>query len=110
MCRTYQRLTKAKHYSCHSIKEETLNKVVIMKLKDICINRIDKEKLRLIADEEIKNADNSRGCINELEDIKLKITTLNNKLDRTYTDHLRWLLLEKNFSRIYQKTKLKGNL
>ncbi len=44
ICRTYQRFTKLRKCTCHSIKEETINTVVIDTVRKICISYIEEMK------------------------------------------------------------------
>lgn len=106
VCRTYQRFTKAGVCTCHSIKEETVNKAVLAKVREICQAYLNPERLRPIAEEAVEKARQSTSYEAELQALRSQIASLTSNLDRMYMDRLSGLLPEGDFQRIYQKVKM----
>ncbi len=106
VCRTYQRFTKAGICTCHSIKEETVNKAVLTKVRDVCQTYLNPDALCPIAAEAVENASKAASCEAEIQALQSKITALTTNLDQMYMDRLNGLLSEEDFQRIYQKVKM----
>jgi hypothetical protein len=105
MCRTYQRFTKAGVCTCHSIKEETVNRVVIDKVREVCRAYLDPARLESIAAAALAEADQTARSEAEIQALRKKSDTLTANLDRMYMDRLSGLLAEADFERIYQRTR-----
>ena len=105
VCRTYQRFTKAGVCTCHSIKEETVNEAVAAKVREVCREYIDPDRLRSIAEEAVESARKAKSGESELQALQAKISALSTNLDQMYMDRLNDLLSEDDFQRIYQKVK-----
>ena len=56
VCRTYQRFTKAGVCTCHSIKEQVVTQAVVERVRQVCRNYLQAEKLLPIAKQEIAKA------------------------------------------------------
>ncbi|MBR2831976.1 MAG: recombinase family protein [Oscillospiraceae bacterium] len=106
VCRTYQRFTKAGVCTCHSIKEETVNKAVLSKVREVCHTYLNPDKLRQIAEEAVEDASKAADCETEMQALQSKITSLTTNLDHMYMDRLNGLLSEDDFQRIYRKVKM----
>ena len=106
VCRTYQRFTKARVCTCHSIKEETVNEAVLSKMREICWEHLNPIRLQSIAEETIKSAGQAQVCEAEIPSLQAQIATLTTNLDRIYLDRLSGVLREEDFQRIYQKVKM----
>ncbi len=105
VCRTYQRFTKAGVCTCHSIKEETVNEAVAAKVREVCREYIDPDRLRSIAEEAVESARKAKSGESELQALQARISALSTNLDQMYMDRLNGLLSEEDFQRIYQKVK-----
>lgn len=104
-CRTHLRNTKYSKCSCHSIREDVVNKVVIDCINNICKQYINKENMLKIYRKEkskIHEKNYNEITLNELND---KIQNINNSLDKIYDDKLKGILGEKDFERIYINKK-----
>lgn len=106
VCRTYQRFTKEGMCTCHSIKEETVNKAVCSKVQEVCRAYIKPEHLLPIAEKAIKTAQGQSALEAECEAVKSRIERLTASLDQMYADRLSGLLPEADFQRIFQRIKL----
>ena len=102
VCRTYQRFTKAGVCTCHSIKEERVNRAVTETLRQICEGNWDREALLPIAMELLAAKNGARDRTEELGHLETKIGELTAHLDRVYRDRLAGILGEEDFARIYR--------
>lgn len=105
ICRTYQRFTKAGVCTCHSIKEETVNKAVLNKVQEVCEKYIDPISLQAVAEEVVRSGQGIKQSEAEILTLKYKISELTDHLDRIYEDRLNGIVLEDDFRRIYDKVK-----
>ena len=105
VCRTYQRFTKAGVCSCHTIKEQTVTKAVVEKVREVCRDYLCADQLMPLAQREVAKAlaetDNER----EINSLKARIDSLTSHLDKVYMDKLSGVLDEADFQRIYTKVK-----
>ncbi len=105
VCRTYQRFTRAGVCTSHTIKEETVTRAVLSKVREVCRDYLWADRLTPLAREEVvKNlaeADNGK----EIAAVKAKIDSLTAHLDKIYMDRLGGVLDEADFQRIYAKIK-----
>ena len=105
VCRTYQRFTKAGVCTSHTIKEETVTQAVLEKVREVCGDYLQADRLlpqaqRAVA-KAIAEADNEK----EINPLKAKIDSLTAHLDKVYMDKLGGVLEEPDFQRIYAKVK-----
>jgi len=105
VCRTYQRFTRAKVCSSHSIKEKTVTDAVIAKVREVCEAYLAPERLEPIAKEAVEAAGQRRQLENAILAVRGKVDALTANLDKMYLDRLNGLLAEEDFSRIYQTLK-----
>ena len=105
VCRTYQRFTKAGACTCHSIKEQVVTQAVVERVREVCRNYLQAEKLLPIAKQEIVKAQAEADHEKEIAALKAKIDSLSAHLDQVYLDKLSGLLDEADFQRVYQKVK-----
>ncbi len=105
VCRTYQRFTKAGVCTCHSIKEQTVTKAVIEKVREVCENYVRTEELLPTAEKAVEEANQVNSQEQEAAALKAKIESLTVHLDRMYMDRLSGILEEQDFERIYQRAK-----
>ena len=105
VCRTYQRFTKAGVCTCHSIKEQTVTKAVIEKVREVCENYVQTEELLPTAEKAVEEANQVNSQEKETAALKAKIESLTVHLDRMYMDRLSGILEEQDFERIYQRAK-----
>ena len=106
ICRTYQRFTKAGVCTCHSMKEETVTKAVLAKVREICQAHLDPDWLQPIAAKAVEDARKASDCGAETASLQARIGNLTAHLDQMYLDRLSGLLSEPDFQRIYQKAKM----
>ena len=105
VCRTYQRFTKAGVCTSHTIKEETVTRAVVEKVREVCGTYLQADRLlpqaqRAVA-KALAEADNEK----EISSLKAKIDSLTVHLDKVYMDKLSGVLDETDFQRIYAKVK-----
>ena len=105
VCRTYQRFTKAGVCTCHSIKEQAVTQAVVERVREVCRNYLQAEKLLPIAKQEIAKAQAEADHEKEIAALKAKIDSLSAHLDQVYLDKLSGLLDEADFQRVYRKVK-----
>lgn len=105
ICRTYQRFCKANVCSCHSIKEETVTKVVLEKVSEICNRYVSESELAKVADEALNEIAQSNDTKVDIARLDSKINSLTVSLDKMYMDKLSGVLDEKDFMRVYTKIK-----
>ena len=105
VCRTYQRFTKAGVCTCHSIKEQVVTQAVVERVREVCRNYLQAEKLLPIAKQEIAKAQAEADHEKEIAALKAKIDSLSAHLDQVYLDKLSGLLDEADFQRVYRKVK-----
>lgn len=105
VCRTYQRFTKAKVCTSHSIKEKTVTDAVIDKVREVCEGYLAPERLEPIAKEAVEAAGQRRQLESAILAVRGKADALTANLDKMYLDRLNGLLAEEDFSRIYQTMK-----
>lgn len=105
ICRTYQRFTKSGVCTCHSIKEETVNNLVIAKIREVCETYLDMEKFKSISREVLSKNSIGESSEKEIKSLEAKISELTDKLDKIYLDKLNGILLEEDFQRIYKRIK-----
>jgi DNA invertase Pin-like site-specific DNA recombinase len=105
VCRTYQRFTKSGVCTCHNIKEETVTKAVMEKVREVCEQYLQTDELMPMAKKAVVEAQLAEGHENEITALKSRIESLNAHLDKIYMDKLAGILEDKDFSRIYGKAK-----
>ena len=105
VCRTYQRFTKAGVCTCHSIKEHVITQAVVERVREVCRNYLQAERLLPIAKQEIAKAQAEADHEKEIAALKAKIDSLSAHLDQVYLDKLSGLLDEADFQRVYRKVK-----
>lgn len=105
VCRTYQRFTKAGVCTSHTIKEETVTRAVVDKMREVCGAYLQAEQLlpqaRRVVAQAAAETDNEK----EAAALRAKIDSLTAHLDRIYMDKLGGVLDEADFQRIYAKVK-----
>ncbi len=107
ICRTYQRFTKLRKCTCHTVREEYITKAVIEQIQKICMKYIDKENFGRIAEQVCLNKNFISNNKDEIVSVKSQINCINSQLDKTYTDKLTGLIEESDFVRMYEKIKKK---
>lgn len=105
VCRTYQRFTKAGVCTCHSMKEQTVTQAVIEKVREICEQYLQADKLMSTAQRKVAKALLETDHEKEITTLKSKIESLTAHLDKVYMDKLSGILEEADFQRIYTKVK-----
>ena len=110
VCRTYQRFTKAGVCTCHSIREQTVTEAVQEKVREICAEYLNPQKMYLDAKEAVEQAAKIDHLSAEMAELQGKLGTLTAHLDRMYADRLNGILSEEDFERIYNRTKQERTL
>jgi hypothetical protein len=105
ICRTYQRFTRARKCTCHSVKVETVTDAVLEKVDDICKRYVNEQELVDVAGQVLeKNGKQADGAA-EIARIENRIAALSTNLDSIYMDKLSGMLAEADFARVYTKVK-----
>ncbi len=105
VCRTYQRFTKAGVCTCHTIKEKTVTDAVVAKVREVCREYLNAERLLPMAQKAVAEARQAPGPERESTELQAKINSMTDFLDKMYLDKLSGLLDENDFERIYRKAK-----
>lgn len=105
VCRTYQRFTKAGVCSCHTVKEETVRRAVVEKLREVCARYLAPDTLLPAAEAAVRQARQADALEGELRAAAERLAALDAHLDRLYSDRLNGLLEEQDFARVYEKVK-----
>ena len=100
ICNYYRTYTKQRLCTTHSNNYEKLEKVIINSLTNMCLNYINKEKIK----NDILNNLTEDNKINNKKDIK----QINDNLDIIYIDKLNKKITEEQFERV--KVKLENDL
>ncbi len=100
-----RRFTKAGVCTCHSIKEQVVTQAVVERVREVCRNYLQAEKLLPIAKQEVTKAQAEADHEKEIAALKAKIDSLSAHLDQVYLDKLSGLLDEADFQRVYRKVK-----
>lgn len=103
VCRTYQRFTKAGVCTCHTIKEETVTRAVVGKVREVCGAFLNPENLQPIAAAAVERANRADSHEAELQALRGSIDGMTANLDKVYMDRLSGLLDEADFERIYRR-------
>ena len=107
ICNYYRTYMKYHVCTTHSNNYDVLEKVILNKLRELCLNYIDKKKIK---EETLKNIndDNKLMIKKEISILENEINNINNNLDTIYLDKLNKVITEKQFNRI--KIKLENEL
>jgi len=105
VCRTYQRFTKSRVCTCHSIKEKTVTEAVLGKVREICEGFLDPGELCKTAERAILEARKDARHEGGARELREKIENLSAQLDKIYLDKLSGVLDERDFERIYPRVK-----
>ena len=105
LCRTYQRFTKAGVCTSHTIKEETVTRAVVEKVREVCGAYLQADRLLPQAQKAVAKAVAEADNEKEINSLKAKIDSLTAHLDKVYMDKLSGILDEADFQRIYTKVK-----
>lgn len=98
-----------KYHVCttHSNNYDVLEKVILNTLKELCLNYIDKRKIKEEILENINN-DNKQSIKKEISVLENEIDNINSNLDNIYLDKLNKVITEEQFTRV--KIKLENEL
>ena len=88
------------------MKEGTVTKAVLAKVREICQAHLDPDWLQPIAAKAVEDARKASDCGAETASLQARIGNLTAHLDQMYLDRLSGLLSEPDFQRIYQKAKM----
>ena len=107
VCNYYRTYMKQKLCTTHSNNYDVLEKVIIETLRELCLNYIDKKKVK---EEILKNInnDNKQSIKKEISILETETNNINNNLDNIYLDKLNKVITEEQFNRV--KIKLENEL
>ncbi len=108
-CKTHLRNTKYSKCSCHSMREDILNAIVLKQIKKICRRYINNEKMKAAYKQEKQKYDLKQVNENRIDELNNKLQAINSNLDKIYNDRLNNLLDEEDFERIYKLKKKERN-
>ena len=105
VCRTYQRFTGAGICTSHTVKEQTVTRAVMEKVREVCRDELRADRLLPLARREaarvLAEADNGK----EISSLKAGLDSLTARMDQVYMDKLSGVLAEADFQRVYAKIK-----
>lgn len=104
-CRTHIRNTKYSKCSCHSMREDLVNKVVIDTVREICTMCLDEDKMKKVYEHEKDKRNDKKNNQIRIKELTEKLTIINDNLDKIYNDRLKGFLDETDFERIYKLKK-----
>ena len=105
VCRTYQRFTKAGVCTSHTIKEQVVTQAVLEKVREVCQQYLQADRLMPMAEQEVAKALAQADTEKEISSLQAKIGSLTTHLDKVYMDKLSGILDEADFQRVYTKVK-----
>ena len=107
ICNYYRTYMKNHVCTTHSNNYDTLEKIILNILKELCLNYIDKKKIK---EETLKNINNNnkQSIKKEISVLETEINNINSNLDNIYIDKLNKVIAEEQFNRI--KIKLENEL
>ena len=107
ICNYYRTYMKYHVCTTHSNNYDILEKVILNTLKELCLNHIDRKKIK---EETLKNIneDGKKNIKKEISFLETEINNINNNLDNIYIDKLNKVITEEQFNRV--KNKLENEL
>ncbi len=105
ICNYYRTYMKEHLCTTHSNNYDELEKIIINSITEICLNYINKDKIK---NNILSNLDHKINDKKELETLNNYIKQINNNLDDLYIDRLNKKITEEQFQRI--KLKLENEL
>ena len=107
ICNYYRTYMKNHVCTTHSNNYDILEKVILNTLKELCLNHINKKKVKEEALKNI-NEDDKKNIKKEILQLETEINNINNNLDNIYIDKLNKVITEEQFNRV--KIKLENEL
>ena len=107
ICNYYRTYMKYHVCTTHSNNYDVLENIILNTLKELCLNYIDKKKIK---EETLKNInnDNKQSVKKEISVLKTEINRINSNLDNIYLDKLNKVIIKEQFNRV--KIKLENEL
>jgi len=105
VCRTYQRFTKERKCTCHSVRVDFVTDSVLEKVRDICEEYLDRDKCAAVAKSALGKATRKHDPAKDIQQLEEQIARITAHLDNVYNDKLSGTLDEADFQRIYAKIK-----
>lgn len=107
ICNYYRTYMKYHVCTTHSNNYDVLENIILNTLKELCLNYIDKKKIK---EETLKNInnDNKQSIKKEISVLKTEINRINSNLDNIYLDKLNKVIIKEQFNRV--KIKLENEL
>ncbi len=104
ICDYYRTYSKFHVCTTHTNNYETLEKVILDNIKDVCYKYLDKNKIKNIVGD-IKFEDNILKLEKQIESLKLINNKLTENLDKTYMDRLKGIIDKSQYLRISENIK-----
>ena len=105
VCRTYQRFTKAKVCTSHSLRVDTVTNAVVNQVKQLCRQYIDYSECYETAESVIKELRANSNRQIEIQRLSNQISNFTTNMDKLYSDRLNGVLEDADFQRFYEKLK-----
>ena len=103
VCRSYQRVEKARECTCHCIKAETVATAVMAQVKRVCERHMDRDVLCAMAEAAIAEGGGANDGQSAIQRLRTQITAATANMDTLYMDRLNGVLDEADFARYYAK-------
>lgn len=104
-CSTYTSYAKLRLCTSHSIRMDYVENLVLSKIKEILEDFNEKDKMIDIAKQKIKDQNQKKIYIYELEIFKSRLSKILLEIDSIYNDKLSGVLSQDDFERIYERKK-----
>lgn len=104
-CSTYTSYTRLRYCTSHSIRMDYVEKLVIRKLIEIIKEFYEKDKMMMVTKQKLQEEKNNSKYKKELEECKTNLSKISIDIDNIYNDKLSGILLEDDFTRIYERKK-----
>ena len=105
MCNYYRTYMKEHLCTPHSNNYDKLEKEILNNLKELCLQHIDKQKIKDSIINTYKELDKNENK-KEIEILEKEINQINDNLDNIYIDKLNKTINEDQFNRVKNKLKL----
>lgn len=105
MCNYYRTYMKEHLCTPHSNNYDKLEKEILDNLKELCLQHIDKQKIKDSIINDYKDLDKNDNK-KEIEILEKEINQINDNLDNIYIDKLNKTITEEQFNRVKNKLEL----
>jgi len=105
ICRTYQRYSKGRQCTCHSVKVKTVTDAVMEQVAKVCRQYLSVSELEKAAEKKLNELEKTGENKTDIERLCGRISSLTASLDKMYMDKLSGVLDEEDFTRVYKRIK-----